>query len=182
MKTLVIVSHPYPEQSLTIKALQAVAEEGADVEVRNLEALYGSDLSSFDVAAEQQAHQGVDRVVYLFPVHWFNLTPMLKAYLNQVWAYGWAFGPNGTALKGKEMLVVVTAGAAEHTYSDAGLVQSAIDEVLTPMKASALYVGMRYAKPLAFFEAMAASTEKLADFSTAFMNSLAAPLGSRVQS
>lgn len=179
MKTLVIVSHPYPEQSQAIKALQTVAEQRTDVEVRNLEALYGNDLGSFDVAAEQKAHQGVDRVVYLFPVHWFNLTPMLKAYLNQVWAYGWAFGPNGTALKGKEMQVVVTAGATEYTYSDAGLVKSTIDEVLTPMKASALYVGMHFAKPLAFFEAMGVSAERLADFSKTFMNSLAAPLGSR---
>ena len=181
MKTLVIVSHPYPEKSHAIKALQSAAEQGANVEVRNLEALYGNDLSGFDVEAEQKAHQGVDRVVYLFPVHWFNLTPMLKAYLNQVWSYGWAFGPNGTALKGKEMQVVVTAGAGEHTYSDAGLVKSTIDEVLTPMKASALYVGMRFAKPLALFEAMGVSAEKLADFTSVFTNSLAAPLGSRVQ-
>ena len=180
MKTLVIVSHPYPEQSHAIKALQTAAEQRADVEVRNLEALYGNDLSSFDVEAEQRAHQDVDRVVYLFPVHWFNLTPMLKAYLNQVWAYGWAFGPNGTALKGKEMQVVVTAGATEHTYSDVGLVKSTIDEVLTPMKASALYVGMRFAKPLAFFEAMGVSGERLADFSKTFMNSLDAPLGACV--
>lgn len=180
MKTLVIVSHPYPEQSHAIKALQSAAEQGTNVEVRNLEALYGNDLNGFDVEAEQKAHQGVDRVVYLFPVHWFNLTPMLKAYLNQVWAYGWAFGPNGTALKGKEMQVVVTAGAAEHTYSETGLVKSTIDEVLTPMKASALYVGMRFAKPLALFEAMGVSAEKLADFTSVFTNSLAAPLGSRV--
>jgi glutathione-regulated potassium-efflux system ancillary protein KefF len=62
--------------------LQQTAEGTADVTVRNLEALYGNDLSAIDVAAEQRAHDGVDRVVYMFPVHWFNLTPMLKAYLN----------------------------------------------------------------------------------------------------
>ena len=179
MKTLVIVSHPYPEQSNAIKALQTVAGQGDNIDVRNLEALYGNNLGGFDVAAEQKAYQGVDRVVYLFPIHWFNLTPMLKAYLNQVWSYGWAFGPDGRALKGKEMLVVVTAGAAEHTYSDSGLVKSTIEEVLTPMKASALYVGMHYAKPLALFEAMGVSAERLADFSNAFMSHLTAPLGSR---
>lgn len=174
MKTLVIVSHPYPEQSHAIKALQATAAQGGDVEVRNLEALYGSDPGAFDVTAEQKAHEGVDRVVYLFPIHWFNLTPMLKAYMNQVWTYGWAFGPNGTALKGKEMLVVATAGASEHTYSDTGLVQSTIDEVLTPMKASALYVGMRYAKPLAFFEAMGATPETVEGFKQRLAEKLAA--------
>lgn len=130
--------------------MQQTAESLPDVTVRNLESLYGSDWKSIDVAAEQQAYAGADRVVYLFPVHWFNLTPMLKAYLNQVWAYGWAFGPAGAALKDKEMLVVATAGATQHTYSADGLVKSSIEEVLTPMKASAHYVGMKYRQPLTF--------------------------------
>ena len=78
------------------------------------------------------------------------------------------------------MQVVVTAGASEHTCSAVGLVKSTIDEVLTPMKASALYVGMRFAKPLAFFEAMGVSGERLVDFSKTFMNSLDAPLGACV--
>lgn len=102
MKTLVIVSHPYPEQTHVIKALQQTAEGTADVTVRNLEALYGNDLSA-SMWPPSSAHDGVDRVVYMFPVHWFNLTPMLKAYLNQVWAYGWALGPEGKALRGKQM-------------------------------------------------------------------------------
>lgn len=161
MKTLVIVSHPYPEQSTVIKALQQTAELAQDVTVRNLEALYGSDLSAIDVAAEQRAHDGVDRVVYLFPIHWFNLTPMLKAYLNQVWTYGWAFGPEGAALRGKRMQVVVTAGATEYTYSEEGVIRSSMDEVLTPMKASALYVGMEYLPPRAFYAARDAQGDQL---------------------
>lgn len=175
MKTLVIASHPYPEQSQVIKALQQSAASLADVEVRNLEALYGHDSSAFDVAAEQAAVEAAERIVFLFPIHWFNLTPMLKAYMNQVWTYGWAFGPNGTALKGRELLTVVTAGATAFTYSAEGLVQSSIEEVLTPLKASALYVGMRYAAPLAFFEAMGAAAEKRAAFQSAFVDRLKQP-------
>lgn len=176
MKTLVIVSHPYPDQSRVIMALQKLAENTPDMRVRNLEALYGKDTEAFDVAAEQQAHEGVDRVIYLFPIHWFNLTPMLKAYLNKVWSYGWAFGPGGSALKGKEMLVVVSAGATEHTYSAEGLVQSSIGAVLMPMKASALYVGMTYAEPLPFYEAMGVGQETLAGIETRFAAQIAAPV------
>ena len=175
MKTLLIVSHPYPEQSQVIQALQQTAASLPNVTVRNLETLYGHDTTAFDVAAEQQAHEGVERVVYLFPIHWFNLTPMLKAYLNQVWSYGWAFGPEGHALRGKQMQVVVSAGATAHTYSAAGLIQSTVQEVLTPMKASALYVGMSYAEPLAFYEAMGASADKLAQFEQALLACLSAP-------
>lgn len=177
MKTLVVVSHPYPDQSNVIKSLQQTAEKMPGITVRNLETLYGHDLGGFDLAAEQQAHAEADRIVYMFPIHWFNLTPMLKAYLNHVWSYGWAFGPGGTALKDKEMLAVVSAGATEHTYSAEGLIQSSMDEVLTPMKASALYVGMQYLPPLAFYGAMGVGEGTLDAFGSSFVERLNAPLG-----
>ncbi|MEI7189372.1 NAD(P)H-dependent oxidoreductase [Dickeya dianthicola] len=164
MKTLIIVSHPYKEQSKIINALQQTAEVQDNVEVRNLETLYGDTISGFDVSREQAPYNGVDRVVFIYPIHWFNLTPMLKAYLNEVWTYGWAFGPEGNALKDKECLVVTSAGASEHTYSHQGLIQSTIGEVLTPMKATALYVGMKYLEPIAFHRVMEATREKIAEF------------------
>lgn len=180
MKTLVIVSHPYPEQSSAIKALELTAAQAGDqVTVRNLEAIYGDNFGNgvFDVAAEQQAADAADRIVFLFPIHWFNLTPMLKAYLNQVWSYGWAFG-SAFALKDKEMQVVVTAGATPFTYSAEGIIHSSMNEVLTPMKASAYYIGMKYNQPLAFYEAMGRSEHDLATFQQAFAARLQAPLGS----
>lgn len=176
MKTLLIVSHPLFAQSSVIRTLMQVADSQPDTEVRHLEALYGDDPARIDIAQEQAAHAGVERVVYLFPIHWFNLTPMLKSYLNIVWTYGWAFGPEGHALRGKAMQVVVSAGADAHTYTHQGLIQSTMDEVLTPMKASALYVGMRYLPPLAFHDMMGADQAKLAQARAAFAQSLAAPL------
>ena len=173
MKTLVIVSHPYLNNSTSIKALQNTCVTISDVTVRNLESIYGNNIDKIDAGIEQAACAEVERIVFMFPVHWFNLTPMLKAYLNEVWTYGWAFGPEGTALKGKEMLVVTTAGATSNMYSENGLIQSTIQEVLTPMKACALYVGMTYTAPLYFFEAMGASVEKLDEFTLELRKKLA---------
>lgn len=181
MKTLVVVSHPTPEQSVAIKALQQVAEGMDSVSVRHLDQLYSSDIGHFDIAAEQQAHEAADRIIYLYPTHWFNTTPMLKAYLNQVWTYGWAFGPNGTALQGKELQIVTTAGATEFTYSQEGLIRSTMDEVLSPMKASALYVGMKYNAPLAFYSAMGLNGEQLELIKRGFAERLQAPLGAIAQ-
>lgn len=69
--------------------------------------------------------------LFLYPIHWFNLPPMLKAYLNNVWSYGWAFGSEWK-LKGKEMQVVATSGTTTFTYSAAGVIKSTMEEVLTP--------------------------------------------------
>lgn len=174
MKTLVIVSHPYFSQSRAIHALQETAEAAENVTVRNLETLYGGSPDAIDVAAEQAAYANADRVVFLYPTHWFNLTPMLKAYLNAVWTYGWAFGPGGEALKDKQLQIVTTAGASEFTYSHDGLLNSTMEEVLTPMKASARYVGMRYRQPLAFYEVAARNKDKLSEFQTRFAVELCA--------
>ncbi|MFM2479814.1 NAD(P)H-dependent oxidoreductase [Celerinatantimonas sp. YJH-8] len=174
MKTLVIVSHPYPDQSHVIKSLESVAVAAENVTVRNLDTLYGTDINHFDIAAEQAACEDVDRIVFMFPIHWFNLTPMLKAYLNEVWTYGWAFGPEGNALRDKECLVVVSAGASQSTYSHSGLIQSTMDEVLTPMKASALYIGMKYLQPLVFLDAMGVSEERIADLKAQLAQRLSA--------
>ncbi|WP_392565388.1 NAD(P)H-dependent oxidoreductase [Utexia brackfieldae] len=172
MKTLVITSHPYPAQSRVIKALQQTAEATDNITVRNLESLYGHNTNQFDIEAEKRAYADIDRVIFLFPIHWFNVTPMLKAYLNEVWQYGWAFGPHGTALQGKEMLVVTTTGATEHTYSADGLTHSTIDEVLTPMRATASYVGMTYSTPLVFFGVVDADEKTIKQYQKTFSKRL----------
>jgi glutathione-regulated potassium-efflux system ancillary protein KefF len=146
-KTLVIASHPFPERSAINKALWEQVERMDGVIYRNLESLYGDDTSAIDIEAERKAHEGVDRVVYIYPIHWFNLTPMLKAYFNSVW-FQWA----PTALRGKEMLVVVTAGADEKDYSADGKIGLSMEEILAPMHASANYVGMSYLPPLIFLD------------------------------
>ena len=143
--TLVIASHPYPERSVVNKALQQTVANMEGIIYRNLETLYGNDISAINVEAERKAYEGVDRVVYMYPIHWFNLTPMLKAYFNEVW-FQWA--PN--ALKGKKMLVVVTAGAGDSAYSHKGKIGLTIGEVLAPMKACANYVGMTFLEHLTF--------------------------------
>lgn len=155
-KTLVIASHPYPERSVINKALQQTVKNMDEIIYRNLETLYGNDITAIDVAAERRAYEEVGRVVYMYPIHWFNLTPMLKAYFNEVW-FQWA----PQALKGKKMLVVVTAGADEKKYSHEGNIGLTIEEVLAPMKACANYVGMTYLTPLAFLGVTGADENKI---------------------
>ena len=166
-RTLVIASHPYPERSVVNKALHQVVEDMDGVVYRNLESIYGNDVKAIDVAAERKAYEGVDTVVYIFPIHWFNLTPMLKAYFNEVW-FQW--GPQ--ALKGKKMLVVVTAGGSESFYSRSGELGLTIDEILTPMKACARYVGMTYLEPVAFLDVSGADPARIRSYQTQLRNRL----------
>ena len=85
IKTLVIVSHPYPERSVLTKGLQEAAESLEGVTVRNLETLYGYDTRRINGDAERKMMREHRRVVFIFPTHWFNITPMMKAWLNETW-------------------------------------------------------------------------------------------------
>ncbi|ERI15382.1 hypothetical protein O206_19100 [Ochrobactrum sp. EGD-AQ16] len=145
IKTLLIASHPYPERSVMIKGLQQAAESVDGVTVRNLETIYGFDTRAIKAEDERELTRRHDRIAFLFPTHWFNITPMLKAYLNDVWG---SVGPG--LWEGKEMLVVTTAGGGASTYGRSGRIGTDLADVFWPMKASALHCGMTYLPPLAF--------------------------------
>ncbi|MDV5171590.1 NAD(P)H-dependent oxidoreductase [Photobacterium rosenbergii] len=145
IKTLVIVSHPYPERSVMTKGLQQAAESIAGVTVRNLETIYGFDTRAIDGAKERAITREHQRIVFIFPTHWFNITPMMKAYLNDTWG---SVGPG--LWRGKEMMIVTTAAGGAPTYGKNGRIGVDLDEVFTPMQASALHAGMKYLPPLTF--------------------------------
>ncbi len=156
VKTLVIVSHPYPERSVLTLGLQTAAETVRNVTVRNLESIYGFDTRSIDADVERSLMRSHDRVVFVFPTHWFNISPMLKAYLNDVWG---SVGPG--LWQGKEMLLVTTAGGGSATYGENDRIGIELKDVFAPMKASAAHAGMTYLTPLTF---QAARNSELATY------------------
>jgi hypothetical protein len=56
-------------------------------------------------------------------------------------------------LRGKELFVVTTPAGGEDAYSPKGRLGFTIEEVLTPLRASANYTGMKFAMPLCFYAA-----------------------------
>lgn len=164
VKTLVIASHPYPEHSTFIKGLEEAARSVKGVEVRNLERIYGYDTRAIDGAKEREITRKYDRIVFLFPTHWFNITPMMKAYLNETWG---SVGPG--LWSGKQMLVVSTAGGGSSTYGKNGRIGINLADVFVSMKASALHCGMEYLPPLVF-EGVRAS--ELENYKRAFIERL----------
>ncbi|VUS76839.1 NAD(P)H-dependent oxidoreductase [Klebsiella huaxiensis] len=144
-KTLVIVSHPYPEQSVMTKGLETAAQSVSGVTVRNLETLYGYDTRKINADEERHLMREHSRIVFIFPTHWFNITPMMKAWMNDTWG---SVGPG--SWQGKEMLIVTTAAGGDTTYGESGRIGVSLADVFMPMKASALHTGMTWLPPLVF--------------------------------
>ena len=109
MATTAFVFHPNFAASTVNARLAAEAEKQDGVTVRRLYDLYPD--FRIDVAAEQAALTASDRIVLQFPMYWYSCPPLLKKWEDDVLTYGWAYGPTGDALHGKEMVVAVSPGA-----------------------------------------------------------------------
>ncbi|MER8223565.1 NAD(P)H-dependent oxidoreductase [Streptomyces sp. NPDC094143] len=144
-RTLIVLAHPDRAASRVNAALTA-AGEAVGVTVRDLHALYPD--RRIDVGAEQELLRTHDRVILQFPVHWFAVPYLLKQWLDEVLTYGWAYGPGGDALRGKTLQLVVSTGMKDDEYTPAGRATRALEDLLSPLQATAAFTGMRYAPPL----------------------------------
>lgn len=170
---LVLAAHPHLEHSRVNAHLmrQAAASALAErVQVRDLYALYPDYL--IDVAAEQRALEAAQLVVWLQPLHWYGMTPLLKLWLDEVFAFGWAYGPGAQALRGKDLWLVASAGGDEASYRPQGTNRHFFDAFLPPYEQTAALVGMRFLPPLLLHGAHRASEEELASHASVFAERL----------
>ena len=177
-EVLVIAAHPQLENSRVsralLKALGALqAEKGFDparVAVRSLYALYADYF--IDVPAEQAALQTAKLVVWLHPVHWYSMPPLMKLWLDETLAFGWAYGPGGEALRGKDLWLVASTGGPEASYRPDGYNRYFFDAFLYPYEQTAALVGVRWLPPLVLHGAHRISDAELAAHAALFVQRL----------
>jgi len=144
---LVIAAHPHMEHSrVTRSLLHAASAAGARVAVRDLYALYPDYF--IDVAAERAALADAGLLVWLHPVHWYSMPPLLKLWLDEVFGFGWAYGPGGRALVGKDLWLACSTGGPATSYRPDGYNRYFFDAFLYPYEQTAALVGMRWLPPL----------------------------------
>jgi putative NADPH-quinone reductase len=142
-KTLVILAHPNPGESQVNAAWRTRLEEAAlPVTLRDIYQLYPD--WTVDVAAEQALLESHERIFLQFPLYWYSVPPLLKKWLDDVLAYGWAYGPRGDRLARKEMGLIVSTGSPESAYQRNGRLGHTLAELLRPMEQTIRFVGARY--------------------------------------
>lgn len=150
MTTLVILSHPDLSRSVANRRLADAVATLPTVELRHLEALYPD--GRIDVAAEQKAVERASTVVFQFCFNWYAPPPMLKRWMDDVLAVGWAYGPGGDRVRGKTLQLVVTCGASEASYAPGGYNRHPVDTLLLPIRTTGEFCGMAYAPPLVLYD------------------------------
>ena len=145
--TLVIVAHPALQQSRANRAmLQAARGAASHVEVRDLYALYPDYL--IDVAAEQERLAAAQLVVWQHPIQWYSMPPLMKLWLDEVLTVGWAYGPGGRALRGKDLWLAASTGSTQESYHPSQYNRYFFDAFLPPYEQTAALCGMRFLPPL----------------------------------
>ena len=144
-RTLVLLAHPDLESSRVNRALADAVRDLDGVTVRDLATVRGE--GGFDVAEEQRLLVEHDAVVLQFPWYWYSVPGILKEWMDQVLLYGFAYGSDGTKLRGKTLQVVTTTGGPGESYRTGGYNRFTMAELMRPVDATAHLCGMPLAEP-----------------------------------
>jgi glutathione-regulated potassium-efflux system ancillary protein KefF len=158
---LIIAAHPHLEHShVNLAMLEASLRlDPQRVAVRDVYALYPDYL--IDVPAEQALLAQAKLVVWQHPVQWYSMPALMKLWIDEVLSFGWAYGPGGTALKGKDLWLVATTGGAEDSYRPDRYNRYFFDAFLPPYEQTAVLCGLRFVPPLLLHGAHRASAAQI---------------------
>ncbi|WP_100407781.1 NAD(P)H-dependent oxidoreductase [Bacillus solitudinis] len=151
MKTLVVVAHPSIETSVInkrwIKELKQYPEKYT---VHELYKIYPE--GKINIEKEQKLIESHENLILQFPVQWFNCPSLLKKWLDDVFAYGWAYGSNGgDHLKDRKVALAVSAGIKQSDYSESGRYRHTLEQILVPFETTMFYCGADYCSIYAFY-------------------------------
>lgn len=142
LKPLVIITHPNMDNSRINKAWLDELKKHSEITVHELYKEYPDE--KIKVAQEQQLIEAHDRIIFQFPFYWYSTPPLLKKWFDQVLLYGWAYGPDGSKIAGKEIGVAISTYGSAATYQKNGFNRHTLQELLAPIEALANFVGAAY--------------------------------------
>ncbi|NET33946.1 MAG: NAD(P)H-dependent oxidoreductase [Cyanothece sp. SIO1E1] len=157
MPKLVIITHPDLSTSTVNKLwLEELQKFPNEYVIHSLYNKYPK--LDFDIEAEQALLSKYSEIIFQFPIHWFSIPFALKKYIDEVFSYGWAFGPGGDKLAGKRIGFAVSTGGMETSYSAGEGIPVAT--LLNDVALSFKYCGCEIAHLHVFHGAMFAPTRQ----------------------
>lgn len=175
--TLILVFHRDLAVSRANAALAGAARTLPDVEVIDMRARYPEARIDFDTDAARDAQMllGADRIVLQFPIQWYSTPSLLKSWQDAVLTRMYYLEPaaEGDRLAGTPLMVAATAGNTPDAYGRGGQNHFTIDEILTPLKATAHRCGLPWHAPHLVFTADRLSDEALSEAAEEYRRALA---------
>ena len=155
-----IAAHPRWRDSRVNLKLMKAARDIPGVDVNDLYHSYPD--YAIDIRSEQARLARADMLVLLHPIQWYSMPALQKLWIDDVLAYGWAYGKGGHHLEGKDLWLVATTGGPEKSYRPQSYNRYFFDAFLPPYEQTAAVCGMRFLPPLVFHGARGAPEAELA--------------------
>jgi glutathione-regulated potassium-efflux system ancillary protein KefG len=146
-KILILFAHPRYEKSLNNALLVKNIPDSPDIIFHDLYEKYPD--FNIDIAFEKRLLEDHSIIIWQHPFYWYSAPPLLKQWIDMVLEFGWAYGPGGTALKGKFIFNVITAGGQRSAYTNEGYNRFTLGELLSPFNQTAALCKMIYLPPFA---------------------------------
>lgn len=144
-RILILFAHPLYEKSRVHKALVEAIPRHEDLLVHDLYECYPD--FNINIKEEQELLLKHDIIIWQHPLYWYSIPPLLKQWIDMVLQHGWAYGPGGTALRGKVIFNVLSAGGREEVYSEEGRNRYTVRQFLAPLEQTARLCQMNYLPP-----------------------------------
>ncbi|WP_321332374.1 NAD(P)H-dependent oxidoreductase [uncultured Bacteroides sp.] len=142
MKTIIILAHPNIEQSHINKSwIEALKASNPEIKIHDIYKTYPD--WNIDAVAEQTLLEQYDRIILEYPIQWYNMTPLLKKWLDDVFLMGWCYG-SGDKLKGKEIGLAVSTAGIEEAYTDSDNGFGTMEQLLKSVASTVKFVGGKY--------------------------------------
>lgn len=148
-RIVVYFAHLAIEQSVINRRLRDAVRELPHVDFRDLLERYPDFY--IDTTAEQDALRGADLIVFQHPVYWYAAPAIFKHFEDTVLVRGFAYGPGGTALQGKDFLLVASTGAPLEEYGPGGIHHYPFRDLIRPLEQTARFCGMNFLAPLLLY-------------------------------
>jgi glutathione-regulated potassium-efflux system ancillary protein KefG len=150
-RILILFAHPALEKSRIHRRLIQEVPAARGITFHDLYEAYPT--FDIDIAREQELLLEHDLIIFQHPFFWYSTPPIIKQWEDLVLEHGWAYGSQGTALRGKRLLSLITAGGAEVAYQHGGYNRRTIREFLAPIEQTARLCGMDFFPPYVLYGA-----------------------------
>jgi glutathione-regulated potassium-efflux system ancillary protein KefG len=176
---LLVVAHPALHRSRANAALLDAARTRPEITLHDLYEEYADFL--IDVEAEQQRLLDHHLIILQFPMYWYSTPALLKEWLDMVWLHGFAYGRDGTRLRGKTLMVAITAGGDADAYHATGINRFPITEFLRPLEQTAHLCGLTWAEPFIVHDSIQMDDAGRQEAAEAYAARLAQVLGQVIE-
>ena len=171
-KTLVIFAHPHFEHSHANVELIKAYENVENLTFKDLYEEYPDlHIASF---RERKRIRDFERLIFHFPLIWFSCPPLLKLWIDEVFDIKWMTETDHPLLN-KDALIIVTIGGKEENYTDKGLYETTVSDLMKFLTLSLKVNNIEVKKILAVHNADDLDKNSLAKFASQIKQILLTP-------